>query len=394
MRNFLIGLLFFVMAAPVRAASDNKPVNWPEGGLPEPYATKSAVNPPRVIPKPADARLQLPEGFVIEEYLSGFVSPRFMLAGRNGEFLVSDTFAGLVYAIKDKRKKVLLRGLHNPYGLAFQQGWLYVAETMAVRRYKYNPETLMVSPEGETVVDLAKFNRGHITRTILFDRKGRKFYLSVGSESNVDAGEPPMRAAISRFNPDGSGFELFATGIRNGMGMRWYPGTDQLWVSSHERDALGDDLVPDYLTTVHKGDFLGWPYAYIGPHEDPRRVGEAPERVAKTRYPDVLLGSHVGAMDFIFYTGKQFPKKYQGGCFIAFHGSWNRSQRVGYRITFIPFKDGRPLSGPKDFITGWMLAPDSPDVWGRPVGLLQMEDGSLLISDDGGGKIWHVRYQK
>ncbi len=384
--------LFFALFLSVNLshAESSKPINWPENGLPDPYATSSVSNGAKVIAQPEGVELKVPDGFVIEEYMSGFVSPRFMIAGKKDEILLSDTFVGKVYVIKDKTKKLLIRDLNNPYGLAFYKDWLYVAETTSVRRYKYDPETLTVTPEGEKIVDLSEFNRGHITRSIVFDSKSEKFYLSVGSASNVDAGEPAMSAAISRFSPDGSGLEIFASGIRNGVGLHVH--NDQLWVSSHERDALGDDLVPDYLSSVNKDDFFGWPFAYIGPHEDPRHVGVAPEMVAKTRYPDVLLGSHVGAMDFIFYTGDQFPEKYRDGCFIAFHGSWNRSERTGYQIAFIPFKDGKPMAGAEDFVTGWMLSPDSSKVWGKPVGLLQLQDGSILITDDAAGKIWRVSY--
>ena len=168
--------------------------------------------------------------------------------------------------------------------------------------------------------------------------------------------------------------------------------TGELWATSHERDGLGDDLPPDFLTRVRQGGFYGWPYAYIGPHEDPRRRGEAPERVAKTLYPSVLLGGHAGAMGLLFYTGAQFPVKYRNGCFVALHGSWNRARRAGYRVVFVPFKDGKPIAGPEDFLTGWMLGEERQEVWGRPVGLLQLPDGSMLVSDDGAGKIWRVSY--
>ena len=392
-RLFMLSILVMLAGQTLAGSSDDKPINWQ--GLPEPYATKSFTNGPKVISRPEGAELSVPDGFTIEEFMSGFDSPRFMIEGSKGEILLSDTFVGKVYVIRDSDKKLLISDLNNPYGLAFYKDWLYVAETTAVRRFKYDSETQSISSEGEKVVDMSDLNRGHITRSILFNKKAEKFYLSVGSQSNVDAGEPVMRAAISRFNPDGSDHEIFAAGIRNGVGLRWYPDMDnELWVSSHERDGLGDDLVPDYLSRVNEGDFFGWPYAYIGPHEDPRHAGVAPEQVTKTRYPDVLLGSHVGAMDFVFYTGKQFPEKYQGGCFIALHGSWNRSQRVGYQIAFIPFKNGRPSAGLEDFVTGWMSSPESIKVWGRPVGLLQLEDGSILITDDAAGKIWRVSYSR
>jgi len=391
MRIFTTAILIVLYS--LLNAEDYKPelpVNWQ--GLPEAYHTKSAENPPQIINRPDDASLKLPNGFIVEAYLSGFEVPRFMLLGPDNVILLSDMATGEVYLIKDKEVNVLITHLDRPYGMAWYKDWLYVAEASSVKRYQYNSNTQSVG-DGEEIVPLHQHASGHITRTIIFDNKGEKLYLSVGSGSNVSLGEAPIRAAINQYNPDGSGHKIFASGIRNGVGMRWYPGTNDLWVTSHERDALGDDLVPDYFTKVLPGGFYGWPYAYIGPHEDPRHKDVAPEMVKKTLFPSVLLGSHVGALDFIFYTGNQFPKKYHGGAFVAFHGSWNRSKRVGYKIVFIPFKDGKPLSGPEDFLTGWMLAEYRREVWGRPVGILQMPDGSLLISDDGAGKIWRVSYQ-
>ncbi|MFK8067230.1 MAG: sorbosone dehydrogenase family protein [Gammaproteobacteria bacterium] len=393
-KHFFLSSLFFFVFLFYAKVTLAKPVNWPAEGLPEPYATPSANRGARIIDQPDSAELKVPEGFQVEEYMSGFVSPRFMILGSKDEIILSDTFVGKVYVIKDKKRKLLIRDLNNPYGLAFYKNWLYIAETTAVRRYEYDPDSLAVTSEGEMVVDMSEFNRGHITRSIIFDHKADKFYLSVGSRSNVDPGEPTMRAAISRFNPDGSGKEIFASGIRNGVGLRKSSVHDQIWVTSHERDGLGDDLVPDYLTSVNKDDFLGWPYAYIGPHEDPRNAGLAPELVAKTRYPDVLLGSHVGALDFIFYNGDQFPDKYRGGCFVALHGSWNRSKLVGYRLVFVPFTTGKPIAGPEDFLTGWLLPEDSNKVWGRPVGLMELKDGSILVTDDAAGKIWRISYSE
>jgi glucose/arabinose dehydrogenase len=217
-------------------------------------------------------------------------------------------------------------------------------------------------------------------------------YVGIGSASNVDHGEDPMRAAINRFNPDGSGHEIYATGTRNPTSIRWYPGTQTMWAAVQERDALGDDLVPDYLTSIKQGSFYGWPYSYIGPNADPRR-NEKPDLVAKTITPDVVLGAHVAVLDLLFYTGKQFPAEYQNGAFVALHGSWNRSKRVGQSVAFIPFKNGKPAGEPREFLTGWMLGPDKQEVWGRPVGLLQMTDGSLLVSEDGNGTIWRISHK-
>ena len=370
--------------------------------LPEPFQTPSANNAPHVIPRPEEAKLILPKGFQIKVYAEGFERPRFMLQGPSHEILLSDSSeAGSVYVLQDKdgdfkaeSKQKLLTGLDRPYGLACWKDYLYVAEATSLKRYKYDSRGLKVDGKGEEVVSLKPHGKGHWTRTVLFDSKGEKMYLTVGSASNVDAGEDPVRAAIHRYNPDGSGHEIIASGVRNAIGLLWYPGTETLWAAVQERDGLGDDLVPDYFTTITPGGFYGWPYAYIGPHEDPRRKGEKPDFVKKTIVPDVLLGSHVAVLDALFYTGRQFPKEYHGGAFLAFHGSWNRSQRVGYSVNFIPFKNGKPVSGPRDFLIGFLLDPGKREVWGRPVGLLQLPGGSLLVSDDGGNKIWRISYVK
>lgn len=365
--------------------------------LPPPFHTPSANNRPRVIARPDGARLQVPQGFNIDVYAEGFEKPRFMLLGPSGEILLSDSVQGTgsVYVLTQngKQRKKIIEGLDRPYGLAFWQDYLYVAEPQSVKRYKYDRKA-MTAAKGEEVVSLAGFGSGHWTRSLLFDRTGKKLYVGVGSASNVSPGEDPRRAAINRYNPDGSGHEIFASGTRNPIGLGWIPGGDTLWAAVQERDALGDDLVPDYFTHIRQGAFYGWPYAYFGPNEDPRNKGQRPDLVQKTVTPDVSLGAHVAVLDFIFYTGRQFPAEYQGGAFLALHGSWNRSKRVGQSIAFIPFKDGKPSGELREFLSGWMLSPDKQEVWGRPVGLLQLQDGSMLVSEDGGNKIWRVSYQK
>lgn len=368
--------------------------------LPAPYATRSVNNGPHVISRPDGAQLRVPAGFNIEEYATGFERPRFMALGPSNELLVTDsTERGAVYILFDKNRdnkaeerKKLIDGLDRPYGLAFWKNYLYIGETTSVKRYQYDAKTMTLG-KGEEVVNMKDFGRGHWTRSLLFDRKGEKLYVGIGSASNVDAGEPEMRAAINRFNPDGSGHEIFASGTRNPIGLAWYPGTDTLWAAVQERDLLGDDLVPDYFTHIQQGGFYGWPFAYIGPHADPRR-NERPDLVAKTVTPDLPMQAHVAVLDAKFYTGKMFPKQYQGGAFIAEHGSWNRAKRVGQSVVFVPFKDGKPTGEVEEFLTGWMLSPEKREVWGRPVGLLQMPDGSLLVSEDGGNKIWRISYQK
>jgi glucose/arabinose dehydrogenase len=364
--------------------------------LPAPFATPSVDNGPHVVDRPEGAELKLPDGFQVDVYAEGFEQPRCMVLGPKGELLVSDAAKnGAVYVLEQGReRKKLIGALDRPYGLAFWKDYLYVGEVTSVKRYKYDAAN-RTAGAGEEVISLAGLDGGHWTRSLLFDRKGEKLYVGVGSRSNVSAGEDPRRAAINRYNPDGSGHEIVASGTRNPIGLHWYPGTDILWAAVQERDLLGDDLVPDYFTHIQPGAFYGWPYAYIGPHEDPRRKGERPDLVAKTTVPDVpLLPAHVAVLDFVFYTGKQFPAEYQGGAFMAFHGSWNRSSRVGQEIAFLPFKDGKPAADrPRHFLTGWMLRPDKREVWGRPVAVLELPDGSLLVSDDGGNKLWRISYK-
>ena len=372
--------------------------------LPAPYATPSVNNGPHVIPQPAGAQLQAPAGFSVSVYAEGFERPRYMLLGPSGELLLSDAAegpGGSVYAIplsktdgyQAHERKKLISGLDRPYGLALWHEYLYVGEPQSIKRYPYDAKNMTVGP-GQEIISLKGFGQGHWTRSLLFDRAGQKLYVGVGSASNVSTGENPLRAAINRYNPDGSGHETYAAGTRNPIGLHWYPGTDTLWAAVQERDALGDDLVPDYFTHIQQGGFYGWPYAYIGPHEDPRNKGKAPELVAKTILPDVpLMPAHQAVLDFEFYTAKEFPAEYRDGAFLALHGSWNRAQRVGYKIAFVPFRDGQPAGPERDFLTGWMVAPESRDVWGRPVGLLILPDGSMLISDDGGNKLWRVSYK-
>jgi glucose/arabinose dehydrogenase len=378
--------------------------------LPPPYATKSVNNGPEVVSKPAGAELKVPAGFSVDVWASGFEKPRFLLQGNSGEILLADSAEGnlveqkvpilgrdhgTIYVFPNgdpsKRKK-LITGLDRPYGLALLKQYLYVGEPAGVKRYTYDPKSFTATNPAQIISWKGFDKKGHWTRSLLFDRAGQKLYVGVGSGSNVDAGEPRQRAAINRYNVDGTGEEQFASGTRNPIAIHWYPGTEVLWATVQERDALGDDLVPDYFTHIEQGKFYGWPYAYAGPNEDPRRKGERPELVAKTIPGDVMLGSHVAVLDFTFYTGNQFPKEYSGGAFLAEHGSWNRSKRVGYKVVFVPFQNGKPVGEPKDFLTGWMTNPDRKEVWGRPVAVFQQQDGSLLISDDGGQKIWRVRY--
>ena len=278
-----------------------------------------------------------------------------------------------------------------PFGLAFHDGYLYVGNTGSLVRIKYNNGDLKASGTPEKLLDLPV--GGHSTRNIVFNRAGTKMYIAVGSQSNNNAGEDCRRAAILEFNPDGTGYRVYASGIRNPVGLALQPGTDIVWTAVNERDNLGDDLVPDYATSVKEGAFYGWPYSYIGANYDPRYVGAFPELVKKTVVPDVLFPSHSAALGITFYTGTQFPQRYRNGGFVALHGSWNRSKASGYRVVFFPMNNGRP--GPiEDFMTGFIVNDGSDGAqisrWGRPVGVTVARDGSLLVSDDGSHKIWRV----
>lgn len=359
--------------------------------LPPPNHTPSATNPPKVIPQPGGAQLKVPAGFHVEEFASGFSKPRFMLALPGGAVLVTDSVAkGAVYAIgADKAKKELITGLDRPFGMAMWKDYLYVAEPESIKRYKFDAKAMTVGA-GEEVISYKGYGKGHWTRSLAFDKKGEKLYVGVGSGSNVDTGDPKNRAAINIYNPDGSGHQILAEGIRNPVSIRFNPTSGKLWATVQERDALGDDLVPDFFTEIKQGAHYGWPYAYIGPNEEPRHKGEAPDVVKKAIEPDVVLQAHAAVMDFAFYTGKQFPARYRNGAFLAYRGSSNRSKRVGYSVMFLPFKNGKPAGEPEEFLSGWMLGAEQREVWGRPVGLLQMADGSLLVSEDGNNKIYRI----
>jgi len=278
-----------------------------------------------------------------------------------------------------------------PFGMAFHDGYLYVGNTGSLVRFKYSTGDLQAQGEPEKLLDLPV--GGHSTRNIVFNRAGTKLYVTVGSQSNNTAGEDCRRAAVLEFNPDGSGYRVYASGIRNPVGLTLQPGTDTLWVAVNERDNLGDDLVPDYATSLKDGGFYGWPYSYIGPHSDPRYVGAFPDLVKRALVPDVLIPAHSAALGITFYSGTQFPTRYRNGGFVALHGSWNRSVASGYKVVFFPMNNGRP--GPlEDFMTGFLTNDGSGGEqiarWGRPVGVTAARDGSLLVSDDGGNRIWRV----
>ncbi len=372
--------------------------------LASPFHTESARRSSRVVPQPANARLTVPKGFKVNVYAEGdFRYPRWMALAPNGDIFVADSRANSIIVLRDTNKDgkadqrwVWSSKLAQPFGMAFHKDWFYVANTDSVVRFSYKKGQTEAVGDPERVVELTPggYNQ-HWTRNVLFSKDGKQMFVSIGSASNVDVEADPRRAAISVYDPDGKNHRIYAGGLRNPIGLAWNPKTGELWTAVNERDGLGDDLVPDYATSVKDGGWYGWPYSYIGKNRDPRRKEET-ELVDKTIVPDVLFTSHVAALGIQFYTGKMFPKEYQGDAFVAFHGSWNRSKLSGYTVVRIPFDAKGKLEGNRyeNFVSGWLPDENSNEVWGRPVGLLVNSDGSLLIADDGARKIWRVSYGK
>jgi glucose/arabinose dehydrogenase len=359
--------------------------------LPAPYATKSSGNPPNVTSRPSGAFLHVPPGFHITAYASNFEDPRNMVLAPNGDIFVAETAAGRISILRGEHRFTFATELNEPFGLAFHGDFLYVGDTDAIVRFDYKAGQTAANAQPQRLAPLP--TGGHSTRNVIFNRDGTKMYVAVGSASNVSP-EEPIRAAILEFNPDGTGRRVFAGGLRNPVGLAWQPGTNSLWTAVNERDGLGDDLVPDYMTEVRDGAFYGWPYTYIGQHEDPRRRGERPDLVAKAVVPSVLMQAHSAALGLTFYDGTMFPAQYRGAAIAAMHGSWNRSQRTGYKIVSVPFRNGKPAGGYDDLVVGWAPDANARQVWGRPVGVLVLRDGSLLIADDGAGVLWRLTYQR
>jgi glucose/arabinose dehydrogenase/cytochrome c553 len=375
--------------------------------LPQPYATRSAGNGPDVVARPNNAWPQAPAGFKVEQYATGLSNPRLLRTAPNGDIFVAESragrirvFRGLTSDGKPEQVGVFVEGLKQPYGIAFyppgpDPQWIYVGNTNEVLRFAYHNGDMKAASPPKHIADLPE-GGGHWTRDIQFSPDGKKMFVSVGSQSNVDDPdtnpEEKDRALIFEFSPDGSNRRVYASGIRNaGGGLAISPKTGELWCSVNERDALGDNLVPDYITHVQDGGFYGWPWWYIGAHQDPRHKGKHPELRDKAIVPDVLLQPHNASLQLTFYQGKQFPPQYQGDIFAAQHGSWNKSTRVGYEVIRVPLNaSGRATGEYEDFLTGFVL-PDG-NVWGRPVGVTVAQDGSLLVSDDGSNSIWRVSY--
>ena len=373
--------------------------------LPAPFASDSAAHFSRIVEQPADASLKVPKGFKVEVYAEGdFKNPRWMILAPNGDVFVADARANAVILLRDTDKDgkadqrfTFADNLSQPFGMAIHDGYFYVANTDSVVRFKYKDGQTKAEGAPEKLIALTEggYNQ-HWTRNIIFSPDGKKMYVSIGSSSNVGVEKDERRAAISQYNPDGTGYKLFASGLRNPIGLAFNPTTNELWTAVNERDGLGDNLVPDYVTSVKENGFYGFPYVYLGDHPDPRmKDTPPPPQAANTIVPDVLLQAHSASLGIVFYDRQMFPAEYQGDAFVALHGSWNRDKLTGYKIIRIHFKDGKLVENAyEDFLTGWLPNENSREVWGRPVGLLVNSDGSLLICDDGANKIWRVSYSK
>jgi glucose/arabinose dehydrogenase len=374
--------------------------------LPPPYATTSAQNGPQKVPRPANAWPQVPPGFKVELYATSLADPRLIRTAPNGDFFVAQSdpgqiriFRGITKDGKPQQISVFAEGLHSPFGINFyppgpDPQWVYVGDTDAVLRFPYHNGDLKARGPAQKILDLPP-NGSHWTRDIQFTPDGKKMFVSVGSAENVDdADKVPAeknRADILVMNPDGSDMRIFAYGIRNAVGLAIDPTTHELWCSVNERDGLGDNLVPDYITHVQQGGFYGWPWWYMGGHQDPRFPGVHPELKNKVVTPDIILNPHNASLQMTFYTGHQFPAEYDGDIFAAEHGSWNRNVRVGYELIRVPLHHTGHATGEyEDFMTGFVV--DNNHVWGRPVGVTVAPDGSLLVTDDASGSIWRIVY--
>jgi hypothetical protein len=389
--------------------------------LPSPGATPSVSSGPHMVARPASAVPQVPAGFKIGLFAEGLSGPRVLRVAPNGDIFIAETGTGRIRVLraadgeaKPSASEIYASGLNGPFGIAFYPGgsdpkWVYVANNDSVVRFPYKSGDLKASAKPETVVAELPRGGGHSTRDIAFSLDGRRMMVSVGSRSN-DAegmskapdgwienhalgeswGSETDRAGVLTFDPDGKRLGVFATGIRNCVGLAVHPTTGDVYCSTNERDGLGDNLVPDYVTRVREGAFYGWPWFYIGDNRDPRHANERADLKGKITIPDVLLQPHSASLGLTFYNGKQFPAEYSGDGFAAEHGSWNRSRRTGYKIIRIRMKDGVPSGEYQDFVTGFVI--DDANVWGRPVGVAVAHDGSLLVSEDGNGTIWRISH--
>jgi glucose/arabinose dehydrogenase len=374
--------------------------------LPEPFATDSSRNNARMVPRPNNVWPKVPPGFQVDLYAAKVNGPRKILTAPNGDFFVAASGPGeiLVFRGRDadgrpQQISTFATGLNRPFGIAFYPAgpnpqWIYIGNTDSVVRFPYKNGDLKAGGSAETVVPKLPTGGGHWTRDLVFSPDGNRLFVAVGSASNInDPDTNPNeqhRANILEYSPDGKFVGVYASGIRNPVGLGVNPSTGELWCSTNERDALGDNLVPDYITHVQRGGFYGWPYFYIGGHPDPRLEGKHAELKDKVIVPDVLMTPHNASLSLTFYDGIQFPQEYRGDLFAAEHGSWNRSTRAGYEVVRVPLDAGRASGVYEDFLTGFVLP--NGDVWGRPVGVAVAKDGALMVTDDGSGSIWRISY--
>ena len=390
--------------------------------LPAPFATEATANSAKRVSRPEDALPQLPQGFAAELIASGLGSPRTVRVAPNGDLFIAESGADQVsvYRLAEgsaqpREKSVFASGLNQPYGIAFYPAenpqWVYIANTDSVVRFPYKNGDLQASSEPEVIVPELP-SGGHWTRDLAFSVDGKTLYVSVGSESNVASGmvdapggleawqmaqptgaswgSETDRATVLGCDADGANRRIVATGLRNCSGLALQSATGTLWCAVNERDGLGDNLPFDYATSVSEGAFYGWPWYYIGSHEDPRHAGSRPDLADKVTVPDVLIQPHSAPLGIQFYEGHLFPAEYRGDAFIALHGSWNRGLITGYKVVRLLFDNGRPTGAYEDFMTGFVL-PDG-SVWGRPVGVAMAPDGALIVSEDASGTLWRIAY--
>jgi glucose/arabinose dehydrogenase len=373
--------------------------------LPQPYATESANNTPAGSPRPEGVMPQTLPGFKVEQFATGLENPRLMRMAPNGDIFLAESSAGKVIVIrgmtadgKAGQMETFATDQKGVFGINFYPSgpnpkWVYVGNTASVVRFPYQVGDMKARGPGETLTELPG-GGGHRTRDIVFSPDGKHMLVSVGSHSNVDDPDTTPaefhRADVLEFTPEGKFEKVYASGIRNCVGETIQPATGELWCSVNERDQLGNNLVPDYITHVQEGGFYGWPWYYMGDHQDPRLAGKHPELKTKVIVPDVLVNPHMASLEVLFYEGTQFPASFHGWAFAAEHGSWNRDPRGGYEVIAVPIKNNKATGEYEDFLTGFVL-PDGK-VWGRPVGVVVAKDGSLLVSDDGSNSIWRVTY--
>jgi glucose/arabinose dehydrogenase len=377
--------------------------------LPPPYATESKTKNSKVIGWPEGKMPTAPEGFTVTKFADGFENPRWTYIAPNNDIFVVESGTrsskNQITVLRDKDKdgkfetrEVFIDGLNKPFGMLVLKDFFYIANTDGLYQYPYKNNPLKLETKGVKILELpAGGYNNHWTRNLLANADGTKIYVSVGSGSNVAENgidKEIRRACILEINPDGTGEKIYASGLRNPVGMDWNPANKELWTAVNERDELGDDLVPDYITSVKKDGFYGWPYSYFGNILDPRMKGQGKDLAAKAIVPDVPVGSHTASLGLAFYNKSAFPAKYKNGAFVGQHGSWNRSKISGYKVLFVPFANGKPSGKPEDFLTGFISNDEKAEVYGRPVAVTVMNDGSLLVNDDSGNTIWKVTANK